>query len=187
MQADRKRIGRGDDHRGLRRMDHPLGEDRAVPGFARLLVILLDRGNEPDIRVIGEGRDVGPAHHLPGLAGVFIHNCGDLGLVDRPEAAHEARMSTAQRQLVLGPRPVGLLGAQNRPDCVADRDHRIDDLGRFDGDALPFAALDRDFRGDAIDDLMQPVADHQVAAFAHRGAIGDPAGVDFAGFLTRLA
>ena len=55
MQTDRKSIGGRDDDGGFGRMDHPLGENRAMPGFAGLLVVFFDRGDQPDIRVIGEG------------------------------------------------------------------------------------------------------------------------------------
>src|SRR5208282_1854071 len=48
VQRDRERVDRARDLGRNGRMEHALGEDRALPGDAGLGVVVLDRGNEPD-------------------------------------------------------------------------------------------------------------------------------------------
>ena len=68
VQRDRERIGGARDLRRDGRMEHPLGEDRALPGDAGLDVVVLDRGDEPDVGIVEEGLKVRPADGLADLA-----------------------------------------------------------------------------------------------------------------------
>ena len=68
VQRDRERIGGGRDLRRDGRMEHPLGEDRALPGDAGLDVEVLDRGDEPDVGIVEEGLKVRPADSLADFA-----------------------------------------------------------------------------------------------------------------------
>ena len=68
VQRDRERIGGARDLRRDGRMEHPLGEDRALPRDAGLDVVVLDRGDEPDVGIVEEGLKVRPADGLADLA-----------------------------------------------------------------------------------------------------------------------
>jgi hypothetical protein len=63
----------------------------------------------------------------------------------------------------------------NRP--VNHISSRVDDLGVLPRTPLPFSAPDRDFGWDAVDDLMEAVAEYEVRPFAQGRTIcdgGDP-------------
>ena len=55
-----------------RRGDYPFAEDRPFARQPGLEVVILDAGDQPAIRVVGEGREVGPAMRLPLLAGLGV-------------------------------------------------------------------------------------------------------------------
>ena len=67
VQRDRERIGGARDIRRDGRMEHPLGEDRTLPRDAGLDVVVLDRGDEPDVGIVEEGLKVRPADGLADL------------------------------------------------------------------------------------------------------------------------
>jgi hypothetical protein len=68
VQRDRERVGGARDLGRNGRMEHALGEDRALPGDAGLGVIVLDRGDEPDVGIVEEGLKVRSADGLADFA-----------------------------------------------------------------------------------------------------------------------
>ena len=68
VQRDRERIGGAGDLRRDGRMEHPLGEDRARPRDAGFDVVVLDRGDEPDVGIVEEGLKVRPSDGLADFA-----------------------------------------------------------------------------------------------------------------------
>jgi len=58
VQRDRERVGGARDLGRHGRMEHPFGEDRARSRDAGLDVVVLDRGDEPDVGIVEEGLQV---------------------------------------------------------------------------------------------------------------------------------
>ena len=142
VEGDGEGVGGGRDQRRGGRGDDPLAEDRPHAGEAGFEVVVLDAGDQPAIRIVGEGCEVRPAMGLPLLAGVRVGGHRDDGVVDRPEAADEAAVGDAQPDLRRGPRLIGGLGAQHVAHRVADRQQRADDLGVAGEDAVAALAVD---------------------------------------------
>ena len=168
VQHDGKRVGGARDHRSRRRRDHALGEDRSGLRGVGLEVVVLDRGDEPAIRIIEEELDVRPAVRLAHLARFFVFRQRDGREVDRAEVADEARPGDAQPDLRVLPRPVELLCLQHLAHGIADRDQLADDADVLLWDALSAAALARSHRdGLAVEHLHQPMRlVEEVAALA---------------------
>ena len=126
VQRDRERIGGARDLGRHGRMEHPLGEDRALPGDAGLDVVVLDRGDEPDVGIVEEGLKVRPAD---GLADLAVWSCGlaDRRQVDRAELPLEMRVKPAQPDLRPAPGEIGFLGAQDGTNGVANLNEAPDD------------------------------------------------------------
>ena len=172
VQRDRERVGGARDLGRNGRMEHPLGEDRALPGDAGLGVVVLDRGDEPDVGIVEEGLKVRPAD---GLADFAVWSCGlaDRRQVDRAELPLEMRISRAQPDLRPAPGEIGFLGAQNLANSVANLDEAPDDARMPRRDAVrALAVADRNGDGHAVDNLGEPVLDDEVAALLDRRAFG---------------
>ncbi|GAV36357.1 hypothetical protein ROTAS13_04044 [Roseomonas sp. TAS13] len=173
VQGDGEGVGRRGDDRLHGRVDHPLGKDRPLPGRVGVLVIVLDRGHQPAIGVVEEGREVRPAHRLAHLTRFLIRAGGDARLIDGPELPDEALVRGPEADLGLSPGLVGLLGPQHRPHRVADRDQAADDPGVLGEDALLVRRrLHRDRHRLAVYDLHQLAAEQDVAALLGGRALG---------------
>jgi hypothetical protein len=61
VERDRERVGGARDLRRDGRMEHPLGKDWALPCDAGLGVVVLDRGDKPDVGIVDEWLEVRPA------------------------------------------------------------------------------------------------------------------------------
>ena len=165
-------IGGGDDHRLGRRMDHPLSKNRAFPGRSGIQIVILDRGDQPAIRVIGKGGQVRPALRLGDRAGRGIGAVAGVRQVDRPEGAYEAAIGHAEPHLRRAPGLVVDLSPQHVPQGIAHRNHLSDDPHVLGEDPLrALARLDRDGLSDAVDDLHQGVVDDDVASLLDRRAL----------------
>ena len=77
VEHDGERVGRVGDFRRGRRVQHALAEDRSLAGMAGFDVVVLDRGDQPDVGIVEEGLEIGPAHGFADLA------VGGGGLGDR--------------------------------------------------------------------------------------------------------
>ena len=178
MQCDRERIGGARDLRSDGRMEHPLGEDRARSRDAGLDVVVLDRGDEPDVGIVEEGLKVRAADSLADFA-VWSRDLADRRQVDRTEFPLEMRVKSTQPDLRSTPGEVGFLGPQDGTNGVANLDEAPDDARmprRYTVRAL--AVADRYGDGHAVDDLGEPVLDDQVAALLDRRAFGRGADAD---------
>ena len=78
---------------------------------------------------------------LPHFAGILVFRHGDGREIDRPEVADEARPGDAQADLRVLPRPVELLGFQNLPHGVTDRDQLTNDADVLLRNAVGAATL----------------------------------------------
>ena len=121
VEGDGERVGGRGDERRRRRRDHALIEDRTLAGDAGVQVVILDAGDQPAIRVVGEVREVRAAVDLPLLAGLRVLEGGDDGVVDRAVVADEARIGRSQLDLGLRPGPAAGLGAEHFAHGIADR------------------------------------------------------------------
>ena len=68
VEHDGERVGRAGDFRRGRRVQHALAEDRSLAGVAGFDVVVLDRGDQPDVGIVEEGLEIGPAHGFADLA-----------------------------------------------------------------------------------------------------------------------
>ena len=82
VQRNRERVGGARDLRRDGRMEHPLAEDRTLLRDPGLGVVVLDRGDEPDVGIVEEGLEVRPADGFMGLA-VGSGRFADRRQVDR--------------------------------------------------------------------------------------------------------
>src|SRR6202453_5009869 len=132
-------------------------------------VVILDRGDEPDVRVVEERLQVRATEGLARLA------LGRLGLVDRrqvdrAEVAHEERVGRAQPDLRRSPGFIVRLRAQNLADGVANGDQATDDAGVLRGDPIrPLAVANGDGFRLAADDLDEDALMDEIAALLDRG------------------
>lgn len=87
-------------------------------------------------------------------AGILVPDGNSLGAVDRPEAADEGAISTAQANLCIAIGLVSFLRAEDVAHGVAHRDKGIDDVRVLAWDPLFFRASDGDFGRIAVNNLM---------------------------------
>ena len=92
MQGDGKRVLNGLHQRRCFRMQYALSEDRSVFRGSAFEVVILDRGDQPDVGVVEEGLKVGAAERLACLA-LGVDRLADRGQVDRSEVANEIGIS----------------------------------------------------------------------------------------------
>src|SRR5271156_5025298 len=153
-------------------MEHALAKDRSRLRRSAFEIVILDRGDQPDVWVVEEGLKVRATESFARLA------LGRLGLVDRrqvdrAEVAHEERVGRAQPDLRRSPGFVVRLRAQNLADGVANSDQAADDAGVLRGDPLrSLAVAYGDGLGRAADDLDENALMHQIAALLDRGPFG---------------
>ena len=153
-------------------MQHALPEDRPLFRGSAFEVVILDRGDEPDVGVVEEGLEVGAAEGLARLA-LGVDRLADRGQVDRSEVADEIGISRPQSDLRRPPRLVLDLSAQNLAHCIADGDQAADDSGVFGWDAIrAFAVAYGDRLRLSADDLDQCAVVNEVAAFLDGRALG---------------
>ena len=132
MQRNGERVlGRLDHGRRLR-MEHALAKDRSMLRRSAFEIVILDRGDEPDVRVVEEGLKVRATEGLARLA-LGGHGLADRRQVDRAEVAHEEGIGRAQPDLRRSPGFIIRLGPQNLADGVANGDQAADDAGVFGG------------------------------------------------------
>src|SRR6202453_4063334 len=135
-------------------------------------VVILDRGDEPDVRVVEERLQVRATESFARLAS------GRLGLVDRRQVdrakvAHEERVGRAQPDLRRSPGFIVRLRAQNLADGVANGDQAADDAGVLRGDPLRSLAIaNGDGLGRAADDLDKRALVDEIAALLDRDPFG---------------
>ena len=159
-------------------MEHPFGEDRALPGDAGLGVVFLDRGDEPDVGIVEKGLKVRATDSLADLA-VCARGFADRRQVDRAELPLEMRVKSAQPDLCPAPGEIGLLGPQNLTHSVAKLNEAPDDACVLGWNAVrAFGAADRNGDRRAIENLGEPVFDDEVAALLDRRAFGRGADAD---------
>ena len=173
MERQRQCVLRRMDFMGCWRLDDAFGEDRARDARVICLVIIFDRGNEPDIGIVEEWLKVRAALIFLLGAGVRVRaNAGDRP-VDRPVFLGE--LPIVREQLFLRAR-IGLiieLGAQDRANRIADWNEGSDYgcvLGKQSGaTASGFYANDR---REAVDDLVEGTVRDEIAAFLEVRFIG---------------
>jgi hypothetical protein len=133
---------------------------------------VLDRGDQPDVRVVEERLEIRPAKGLARLA-VSVDRLADRRQVDRSKIADEARVSGTQPDLRSAPRLVVGLSPENIPDGVAGRDESTDDSGVLRRNPVTtLAVAHRDELGDALDNLHEIALVKDVAPFLDRCAFG---------------
>jgi hypothetical protein len=171
-------LGRLDQRRRLR-MEHALAKDRSMLRCSAFEIVILDRGDQPDVRVVEEGLKVRATEGLARLA-LGRHGLADRRQVDRAEVAHEEGVGRAQPDLRRSPGFIISLGAQNLADGVANRDQAADDAGVLGGDPLRSLAF---AHGDrlrlAADDLDEDTLMDEIASLLDRRPFGgraDPHG-----------
>ena len=141
------------DHRRRLRMEHALAKDRSMLRRSAFEIVILDRGDEPDVGVVEEGLKVRATEGLARLA-LGRHGLADRRQVDRAEVAHEEGVGRAQPDLRRSPGFIIRLGAQNLANRVANGDQAADDAGVLRGDPLrPLAVAHGDGLRLAADDL----------------------------------
>ena len=167
------------DHRRRLRMEHALTKDRSPLRRSAFEIVILDRGDEPDVGVVEEGLKV---RATEGLAGFSLggHGLADRRLVDRAEVADKERIGGAQPDLRRSPGFIVRLGAQNLANRVANGDQAADDAGVLPGNPLrPLAVAHGDGLRLAADDLDKRAVMDEIAALLDRGPFGgraDPYG-----------
>ena len=178
MKRQRQRVLRRVDILDDRRLDDAFGEDRTRHADVADLVIGFDRGDQPHVRIIEEGLQIGSALILLLGAGVRIGaDAGDRP-VDRPVFFGELPVMGEQLLLRGGIGLVMELGAQDRADRIADRDQGLDDSGVLrEQPGAAAAGFHADEGGDAIDDLVEHPAREEIAALLELGFVGG--GADF--------
>ena len=150
-------------------MEHALAKDRSMLRCSAFEIVILDRGDEPDVRVVEEGLKVRATEGLARLA-VGRHGLADRRQVDRAKVANEERIGRAQPDLRRSPGFIVRLRAQNLADGIANADQIADDASVLRGDSLrPLAVADGDGLRLAADDLdehalMDKVASSLIAA-----------------------
>ncbi len=156
VQHNGERICRRCDGRRGRRRDHAFGKDRTGFRRVRLQIIVLDRGDQPAIGVITEGRQVWLAMSLLDLASLGILLNRDDGVIDRSKIPHEARPGDTQPHLQITPGPICFLRLQHLAHRIADGDQLRNDPDMLFRNAIPGAALaDRDRYGRSVEHLHQ--------------------------------
>ncbi len=100
MQADRQRVMSGVDFGLDRCMDDALGKQRPRPGCLGRLVILFNGGDQPDIGIIIERLEVGPAAAFGFLTSGGVNPDRGVGEIDRPELAGKTQPRLPQPMLV---------------------------------------------------------------------------------------
>ena len=153
-------------------MQHTLAENRPVLPGSAFEIVILDRGDQPDVGVVEERLEVWPPESLARLA-LGRHGLADRGQVDRAEVADEESVGRAQPDLRRSPGFIIRLGAQNLADGVANGDQAADDAGVFRGDPLrPFAVAHGDGLRLAADDLDEDALMDEIAALLDRRPFG---------------
>ena len=141
------------DHRRRLRMEHALAKDRSRLRRSAFEIVILDRGDQPDVGIVEEGLKVRATESFARLA-LGRHGLVDRRQVDRAKVAHEERVGRAQPDLRRSPGFIVRLRAQNLADGVANGDQAADDAGVLRGDPLrPLAVAHGDGLGLAADDL----------------------------------
>ena len=172
LQGHGKGVGGTFDQRRGRGMNDPFAENGALLRFAALEVIVLDRGNQPDIGIIKERLQIGPAMGFPGFAGVRIGCLTDRGEIDRAEIALECVVGHAKPNLGGTPRLIALLGAEHGADGIADGDKGADNPRMFGWNAIrTFALPDLDRLSHSVDDLHQFVFERDVGSLLDRRSL----------------
>ena len=160
------------DHRRRLRMEHALAKDRSMLRRSAFEIVILDRGDEPDVGVVEEGLEVWPTEGLARLA-LGRHGLADRRQVDRAEVADEERVGRAQPDLRRSPGFIIRLRAQNLADGVANGDQAADDAGVLRGDPLrPLAVAHGDGLRLAADDLDEDALMDEIAALLDRRPFG---------------
>ncbi|MBB3166558.1 hypothetical protein FHS25_007076 [Rhizobium laguerreae] len=85
VEDDSQRIASTGDDGWCRRRDDPIGEDRPGLCLIRFDVVVLDRGNQPAIRVVQERLEIGPAMGFADLTAFLILRDRNRCVVNRPE------------------------------------------------------------------------------------------------------
>ena len=145
---------------------------------AGLDVVVLDRGDEPDVGIVEEGLKVRAADGLADLA-VWSSSLGDRRQVNRAELSLEMSVGRAQPDLRPTPGKIACLSAQDVANGVANLDEAPDDARVPRRYAVrAFAVADRNGDGHAVDNLGEPVFDDEVAALLDRRALGGGSDAD---------
>ena len=112
-----------------------LAKDRSMLRRSAFEIVILDRGDQPDVGVVEERLKVRAAEGLARLA-LGRHGLADRRQVDRAEVANEEGVGRAQPDLRRSPGFIIRLGAQNLANGVANGDQAADDAGVLRGDPL---------------------------------------------------
>src|SRR3984885_7607745 len=153
-------------------MEHALAKDRSRLRGSAFGIVILDRGDQPDVGVVEEGLKVWPPE---GLARLALGGPGltDRRQVDRAEVADKERICGAQPDLRRSPGFIIRLGAQNLADRVAHGDQTPDDAGVLGWDPLgAFAFADANGFRLAVDDLDERALVDEIAALLDGRAFG---------------
>ena len=160
------------DHRRRLRMEHALAKDRSMLRRSAFEIVILDRGDQPDVGVVEEGLKVRATEGLARLA-LGGHGLADRRQVDRAEVADEEGVGRAQPDLRRSPGFIVRLRAQNLADGVANGDQAADDAGVLRGDPLrPLAVAHGDGLRLAADDLDERALVDEIAALLDRRPFG---------------
>jgi hypothetical protein len=164
-------LGRLDQRRGFR-MQHALAKDRSMLRGSAFEIVILDRGDQPNVGVVEEGLKVWATE---GLARLILggHGLADRRQVDRAEVANEEGVGRAQPDLRRSPGFIIRLPAQNLADGVANGDQAADDAGVLRGDPLrPLAVAHGDGLRLAADDLDERALKDEIASLLDRRPFG---------------
>ncbi|OAJ66099.1 hypothetical protein A0123_03226 [Gluconobacter cerinus] len=169
------------------RLDHTLGEQRPLCADLPVLVVLLDRADQPDVRIVVEGLEVWTPLRRALVPGPGINARAGQRHVDRPELSHERLVGAPEVRLERAVRQVLHLGAQDRTGGIANRNQAFDDARVLLEDAvLLLAFLDLHRHRLAVDDLMQGPLLDQVAAFLEARPLPCRADIRTSAFPQRL-